>query len=193
MEKIEVIRSGRKTISVEIRRDLRIIVRAPLKMKDKAVKEFVKDKYKWIESHLEKMRARIEAKRLEDPVEPFTDTELEELTARARKIIPPIVDEQAKKIGVTYGKVTVRKQVSRWGSCSQKGNLNFNCLLMLCPDEVLNYVIIHELCHRIYMDHSVLFRKTVKKYCPDCEEQKVWLRTNGRELIRRLRSSKGAD
>ncbi|HAN50208.1 MAG TPA: metal-dependent hydrolase, partial [Lachnospiraceae bacterium] len=88
-----------------------------------------------------------------------------------------------KSMGVDYGRITIRHQKTRWGSCSGKGNLNFNCLLMLTPPEVQEYVIVHELCHRKEMNHSYRFWAEVEDVLPDYRVQEQWLKTNGGALI----------
>ncbi len=102
------------------------------------------------------------------------------------QIIPDKVRFYAEKIGVDYGRVTIRNQKTRWGSCSAKGNLNFNCLLMLAPEDVLDYVVIHELCHRKEMNHSPRFWSEVAKIMPDYKNSKIWLKENGNDIIRRM-------
>ena len=89
-------------------------------------------------------------------------------------------------VGVTYGRITIRNQRSRWGSCSGKGNLNFNCLLMLTPDHVIDYVVVHELCHRLEMNHSPAFWAQVERVLPDYRKSREWLREHEKELIGRL-------
>ena len=89
-------------------------------------------------------------------------------------------------MGVTYGRITIRSQHTLWGSCSSKGNLNFNCLLMLTPPEVLDYVVVHELCHRKEMNHSARFWAEVEHVLSDYEIRRKWLRENGTALISRL-------
>ena len=86
----------------------------------------------------------------------------------------------------TYSRITIRSQKTRWGGCSAKGNLNFNCLLMLMPQEVRDYVVIHELCHRREMNHSAAFWTEVERYCPDYRLHRKWLKDNGAALIGRL-------
>ena len=76
---------------------------------------------------------------------------------------------------MTYGRITIRAQRSRWGSCSSKGNLNFNCLLMLTPSEIRDYVVVHELCHRIELNHSAYFWAEVARILPDYKECRKWL------------------
>ena len=105
------------------------------------------------------------------------------MTEEAKKMIPPLVEKYAALMGVTYGRVTIRHQKSRWGSCSSKGNLNFNCLLMLTPPECVEYVVIHELCHRKHMNHSAFFWAEVKRVMPDYAIWEKWLRTKGKYII----------
>lgn len=168
-----LIRADRKTISIRITPEGEILVRAPRSMPAADVRRFVESKGGWIEKHLS---AR-------PPVQPMTQTQLRELAHRALDIIPKRVAHFAPLAGVTYGRITIRNQRTRWGSCSAKGNLNFNCLLLLCPTEVLDYVVIHELCHRKQMNHSPLFWQEVERLCPDYRAHRDWLQKNGAALI----------
>ena len=101
-------------------------------------------------------------------------------------MIPDRVAYYAEKMGVTYGSITIRNQRTRWGSCSAKGNLNFNCLLMLAPPEVLDGVVVHELCNRIEMNHSKKFYEEVLRVYPEYRKSEKWLKENGRALLRRM-------
>lgn len=80
------------------------------------------------------------------------------------------------------GRITIRNQKTRWGSCSSKGNLNFNWRLTMAPGEVLEYVVVHELCHLVYMNHSAMFWKLVEDILSDYQRQRKWLKENGRML-----------
>ena len=82
-------------------------------------------------------------------------------------------------MGVSYGSITVREQKTRWGSCSAKGNLNFNWKLVLMPEEILDYVVVHELAHRLQMNHSTEFWDEVEKILPDYRKRRQWLKENG--------------
>ena len=86
------------------------------------------------------------------------------------------------RIGGAFGRVTVRDQRSRWGSCSSKHNLNFNWKLILAPPEALTYVVIHELCHLKDFNHSPRFWAEVRARMPEYEAWKKWLHTHGKEL-----------
>ena len=84
-------------------------------------------------------------------------------------------------MGVSDGSITVREQKTRWGSCSAKGNLNFNWKLVLMPEEILDYVVVHELAHRLQMNHSTEFWDEVEKILPDYRKRRQWLKENGQK------------
>jgi len=92
----------------------------------------------------------------------------------------------ASQIGVTYGHITIRNQRTRWGSYSAKGNLNFNCLLMLTPTEVIDSVVVHELCHRKEMNHSDCFYAEVLRVFPDYWKWHGRLKEHGEAIMRRI-------
>lgn len=183
MEQIQVIRSQRKTIALRINPDSSLELRVPLQASNAQIQMFLQQKAGWIEKHLQSVKER--QKRLEQ-TERITNEELHELAEQALAVIPKRVAYFAEKMGVTYGRITIRNQKSRWGSCSSKGNLNFNCLLMLAPPEVQDYIVVHELCHRKEMNHSVRFWCAVEKIMPDYREQEKWLKTHGDEIMMRM-------
>ncbi len=117
----------------------------------------------------------------------LTNEEIQALAERAKITFPELVSRYANIIGVSYGRVTIRHQKTRWGSCSSKGNLNFNCLLMLAPQDVIEYVVVHELCHIKQMNHSKAFWAEVEKILPDYKDSVKWLKTEGGKLMRRVR------
>lgn len=89
----------------------------------------------------------------------------------------------AERMQVSYGKISVKDQKTRWGSCSSLGNLNFNWRLVLMPEEILDYVVVHELAHRKEMNHSRAFWAEVERILPDYKERRKWLRIHGREYM----------
>ena len=180
--KVTVIRSNRKTVAIQVNSDLSVTVRAPRSASEKDIEEILKKKEAWISKHIEKIKKTKE--RLEaESTEKLTREKVIALAEAALKVIPERVEYFAKVIGVTYGKITIRNQKTRWGSCSSKGNLNFNCLLMLAPSEVLDYVVVHELCHRKQMNHSKAFWLEVEKVLPNYKEVRKWLKEEGSQMI----------
>ena len=175
-----VIRSRRKTMSLEIKADGQILVRAPLRLSETKIRKFVEEKQGWILKNLEKIQKRNQQK---ECVEQIPEEEKRQLQQKACKVFPERVAFFAEKTGVTYGRITLRQQKTRWGSCSANGNLNFNWLLILAPAPVLDYVVVHELCHRKEMNHSQAFWKEVEAVLPDYREQKKWLKENGWKLM----------
>lgn len=102
---------------------------------------------------------------------------------KAREILSSSVQYWSSQMGVRYGRIAIREQRTRWGSCSQQGNLNFNWRLVLAPPQVRDYVVIHELCHLSYLNHSKEFWARVEQFCPEYRLQRRWLRENGHTLI----------
>ena len=178
----QIIRSKRKTVSLEIKPDGGLVVRAPFYVSDRKIEEFLNEKSVWIEK---KFNLISEAKRNAAETEKLTDEEIRELAKRAVEYLPKRVEYYARLIGVDYGRITVRKQKTRWGSCSSKGNLNFNCLLMLTPPEVIDSVVVHELCHRKEMNHSKRFYDEILRVYPDYYKWNGWLKKNGSAIMRR--------
>ena len=183
---IEVIRSKRKTLAIEIRPDMRVVVRAPEKIPQNEIMKFVEEKQNWIKKHLVQMYFKAEEIKKQKKEPALTNADIEKLCQKALSVIPDKVKYYAEIMGVTYGRITIRNQKTRWGSCSSKGNLNFNCLLMLMPDKVLDYVVVNELCHLKQMNHSKKFWKEVERYMPDYKNYKKWLNENGGALIERM-------
>lgn len=188
---VKIIRSNRKTLAIQINPDLSVTVRAPMYAPQSDIERILREKESWIQKHIEKIREQ-EAKKKETQGESvereyLTNEEIKKLADKALQHIPKRVSYYAKQIDVTYGKITIRNQKTRWGSCSSKGNLNFNCLLMLTPPEVIDYVVVHELCHRKEMNHSEAFWAEVEKILPYYKEQVKWLKENGGQIIGRMK------
>ena len=173
-----IIRSDRKTIAIQIQPDGEIIVRAPRRMRMEEIRRFVESKAGWIEKHLSSCSAKEQQK--------LSDQELRALREKARALVTERVQFYAPLIGVTYNQIAIRAQYTRWGSCSSKGNLNFNCLLALVPPEVLDYIVVHELCHLKELNHSDRFWNEVAKTLPDYKTRKKWMKDNGSNLIARI-------
>jgi len=176
---VQLIRCRRRSVGIRIEGTGEIIVRAPLRMPESEIRKVLESKRSWIEKTLQKVKARTQEPKL-------TEEELAALVKQAKKVIPPRVAERARQMGVTYGRIAIRKQKTLWGSCSAKGNLNFNCLLMLCPEDVLDYVIVHELCHRKELNHSLRFWAEVERILPDYKQPLKWLKNEGQTIISRI-------
>ncbi len=183
-----LVRSKRKTLGIEIGPDAQITVRAPRYATKAEIEEVLAEKEAWILKNRRRILNRLEEEnaRGEGAANPYTDEELREMTRKARVLIPEKVRHFAPILGVTYGRITIRKQHARWGSCSSKGNLNFNCLLVLTPPEVQDYIVVHELAHRLEMNHSKRFYEIVSRVLPDYKLREQYLKNEGMSLMRRM-------
>ncbi len=171
----DIVRSSRRRrLELQVTAEGRVIARAPSWMPDREIAGFVKRKQDWVEDALHKVRQNPPEKRSQ-PWE-LTQEEFNALAEQAGEVIPERVAYFAPIVGVTYGRITLRNQKTRWGSCSAKGNLNFNVLLMKQPREALDYVVVHELCHRLEMNHSPRFWAEVERVLPDWKRRKAMLK-----------------
>lgn len=181
-----VVYSARRTLGLEIREG-KLIVRAPRGTPKSEIERLLREKRSWIEKHLARSVQRTgEA----SAVPKMTWAELEALAKEACAVIPGRVRYYAPLIGVRPRKITVRNQRTRWGSCSAKGNLNFNVLLMLTPPRVLDSVVVHELCHLKEMNHSARFYAEIARVFPDYDDCHAWLKRNGAALLARMPEGK---
>ena len=178
-------KSYRRSISVKVTSDENVLVKAPIGTPTGTVEEFLYSKKTWITRQLEKVR---EEKQRANELGAFTPEELRKIHAKAKEIIPQRVAYYAKSGNFSYNQIFIRLQKTRWGSCSAEGNLNFNCLLVLMPPEVLDSVVVHELCHRHHMDHSKAFYDEVLRLYPEYKKWNKWLKQNGSVYL--VRASK---
>lgn len=171
-----LIRSARRTISLQLQKNGEVVVRAPQRMARTDIDAFVERHRSWIEQK-KAWLAQTQQNRRE-----ITGQERAQGIQAAKRIVPLRAAHFAAQMGVSYGRITIREQKTRWGSCSSKGNLNFNWKLVLMPPEVLDYVVVHELAHRIEMNHSARFWKIVESVLPDYQARRKQLKEWGRRV-----------
>lgn len=159
-----LIRSDRRTLALQIREG-EILVRAPKRASLPMVQEFVLSHGAWIE----KTTARQQRDILSVPAD---EEERKRLRKKAGEVLRSRAAYYAKQMGVTYNRIFIKEQKTRWGSCSTGGNLNFNWKLILTGDEQLDYVVVHELAHLKQMNHSPQFWQEVEKILPDYKERR---------------------
>ena len=177
---ITVKRSDRRTIAIEVKNGA-VLVRAPRYASRSEIEHAVQSHISWIERALQKEQdIRSQGASL------LTESEKKALKKSAKETIPARIAYYAQLMGLSYGTISIRFQKTRWGSCSAKHNLNFNALLMLTPPEVLDSVVVHELCHIKVMNHSAAFYREVYRWCPDYKKCSKWLKDHGKALMARL-------
>ena len=178
-----LIRSSRKSCSISIAADGQITVRVPLRTGDREILHLLTDRQHWIITKYLQQREKQESK----PVSDLTELQRAELTKRyiaaAKDYFPKRAAYFRQFTGGIYQRITIRDQKTRWGSCSARGTLSFNWRLMLAPPAILDYVVVHELCHLTHMDHSPAFWQAVEAVCPDYRDSRKWLKEHGQELV----------
>lgn len=171
MEPYELIRSRRKTLALEITNDCRVVVRAPARLAKKQIDAFVERHAGWIAEHLERQRRRLAAL-----PPPPTAEEIAALKARASAVLPQKIAFWSEKMGVVPTGFRVTSARRRYGSCSGKNSLCFSCFLMNCPEEAIELVVVHELCHIREKNHGPGFYALLEQYLPDYRERKKLLK-----------------
>lgn len=186
-QSVEIIRSSRRTLAIEIRPSGELVVRAPFRTKETEIRRFLQDKSQWILHAQEHVRQQAD-KALSAGA--YMKRELGEIEERAREIIPSRVAFYAEKLDVHPVKIGFRFQKTKWGSCTSQNHLSFNCLLAEAPPYVLDYVVVHELCHIHHMNHSKAFYAEIATILPNYKEAEAWLHTEGRVLMMRKENAK---
>lgn len=179
-----IIFSDRKSISIQIKKDASIQVRAPFYAGKRQIEAFIEDKRDWIyKNHAAMLKRSAEAVPLLTPAQERQAAELQKRLIKVAHLYFPKRCEELKELtGGCYTKITIRNQKTRWGSCSQTGTLSFNYRLMMAPPAVIDYVIVHELCHLTHMNHSKDFWNMVGSILPDYARSRQWLKEHGHEL-----------
>lgn len=145
-----------------------VIVRAPYAASDLSIQAFVESKRAWVERHIQKA--------VQCPPPAMLSREaIEALVQKAYQTLPEKVKRFAMQLGVFPQKLRVSKARKQYGSCSSKKNLSFSCFLMLSPDEAIDYVVVHELCHLVFMNHSEAFYALIASVLPDWKRRKALL------------------
>ena len=177
-----VVYSRRKTCSISISSDGEITLRLPLHTSEEQIRHLLLEKQHWIITHYLEAIKRAGSR----PVPDLTDTQRAALEKRyieaARDYFPKRAAYFQPFTGGSFERITIRDQKTRWGSCSARGTLSFNWRLMLAPPAVLDYVVVHELCHLTHMNHSAAFWALVEEVCPDYRSHRKWLKDHGHEL-----------
>lgn len=167
-----IYRQYRKTLAMSFSEEGILEIKMPYFYQLQNVLEFIKKKENWIVKQYNRIQNQQEHKIV------ICKNEYNEYLKKAHEILNRKVAYYSRIIGVSYNRVTIRNQKTRWGSCSSKGNINLNWKLVLMPEEIQDYVVIHELCHLIEMNHSRQFWNCVERYCKNYELCRKWLREN---------------
>lgn len=170
---IEVVRSRKaRRISLRITREGGVRLTIPWWQPKGQALRWAEERREWIEGALARQRAKLAA----NP--PLSKDEVEALRRVAKEKLPQMLEVASRRTGLKYNKVSVRKTHSRWGSCTREGNISLSLYLAALPDELIDYVCVHELCHTVHHDHSAAFHALVDSHLAGREK----------ELARRLRA-----
>ncbi len=165
-----IVRSGRKTVALQITDEGLLCVRGPYWLTDQAAEEFVKKNRAWIEARLPAAVERYQKLRA------FSKENIEQLKRQAQSVLPERVKYYSQLMGLTPSAVKITAAKKRFGSCSGKNSLCFSCFLMLYPAAAVDYVVVHELAHIRYHDHSSAFHALIRQYLPDADARRRLLK-----------------
>lgn len=165
----KIVRTRRRSVSLQISRQAEVIVRVPLYMHDAAAKDYVTKNQAWILEHLKSQRLRMERYEL-------TDEEIEEIKWEARQVIPLRVQHFAQIMELAPKSVKITGAQTRFGSCGANNGLCFSYYLMKYPPEAVDYVVVHELAHIVHKNHGAQFYALIEKYMPDYKSRILLLK-----------------
>jgi len=168
---MKIIRSHRKTLALEISSDASLIIRAPRLMPLFLIKKFVQKKQNWITKKQKLIQTRNQTKAQGQQIKISKEQALKKIALR--------VKYYSSLTGFKYKQIKITSAQKRWGSCSAQNNLNFPQRLALAPDKVIDYVIVHELCHIKHKNHSKNFWNEVAQIMPDYKKHRLWIKNHG--------------
>ncbi len=167
----ELIRSDRRTLGVEVKRDGTVIVRAPRRLPQREIDRFLRERADWIQNAQNRQRSRAESR-----PEP-TEQERSAYIRKAKELLPGKVAYWSKRMGLYPTQIRITGARTRFGSCSSQGHICFSWRLMQYPDAAIDYVVVHELAHLRHMNHSKAFYGLVEQYLPDWRQRKALLKS----------------
>ena len=162
----KIIRSSRKTVSIQVDSDCNITVRAPYRVSEKEIEKFVSDKKEWLEKAVLKQMTRNKNKK------EYTDEEIKLLREKAKSILPEKVKYYSSIMDVYPNSIKINSAKKRYGSCSGENNINFSLYLMDKDERFIDYVVVHELAHIKHHNHSKAFYGFIERFMPDYKERK---------------------
>lgn len=171
MTEYSIIRSRRRSISVEVNSELEIIVRAPYLVPKSVIDGFVRSKEYWIEKAKEKMREKAK-----NSPKLLSDEQISILRERAKKEIPKRIEYYSEITGLKPAALKITSAKTRFGSCSGKNSVCISLFLMRYPSECIDYVVLHELCHIKHKNHGKQFYALLEKYMPDYKTREKMLK-----------------
>lgn len=165
----ELRRSARRTLSMEVTREGNLLVRAPYRLPRAEIERFVASHEAWIATHTAMIREK--HRRLAA----LSEEEIARLKAHAKEVLFPMTERYAAALGVTYRTLKITSAKTRFGSCSKNGGICYSYRLLLYPRESFDYIVVHELCHRLHFDHSPAFYAEIARVLPDWKARRALL------------------
>ncbi len=172
MKEYRIVRSDRRTLAITVSKEGEVIVRAPRRAPILDIEAFIQKNEGWIQKHLEKAE--------KSKMPPLSEEEIKALKKRAKELLPRLTAEWAAVMGVEYGRVTITSAKKRFGSCNSLGNICYSYRLLQFPMEAIEYTVVHELAHRLEMNHSKRFYAILSRYLPDYKKRHALLLGKGR-------------
>ena len=166
-----VIYSDRRSISISFDADGALLIRAPRGTRKARIEAVIREHIGWIEKHKTRAVKKAAAEQA------LTDERIKQLKKAAKEKLIPLTAYYARLLGVSYGRITVTSAKTRFGSCSSEGNISYSYRLMRYPEAAQVYVVVHELCHRVHMNHSPAFYKMIESVLPDYKARRALLKS----------------
>lgn len=174
----EIIRTKRKTVAISVSREQKITIRTPLKLSAREAERIINENSDWIKKQLHIMKERSE----NSIYSRLSECDIQFLKEKAKKVLYHRVSHYSEIMQAEPKGIKITSAKTRWGSCSAKNSLCFSWRLMLLPDDIIDYIVVHELAHIRVKNHQKQFYDEVRRYMPDYRERELRLKKIQREL-----------